>query len=64
MILKNNKKDVTVTVSQSKSPIKIKSMNQKKPSSPIRNNIKSRMESVQVNNLTLLNKKIADAPFS
>ena len=64
MILKNNKKDVTVTVSQSKSPIKIKSMNQKKSQSPIRNNIKSRMESVQVNNLTLLNKKIADAPFS
>jgi len=64
MILKNNKKDVTVTVSQSKSPIKIKSMNQKKSPSPIRNNIKSRMESVQVNNLTLLNKKIADAPFS
>ena len=64
MILKNNKKDVTVTVSQSKSTIKIKSMNQKKSQSPIRNNIKSRMESVQVNNLTLLNKKIADAPFS
>ncbi len=64
MILKNNKKDVTVTVSQSKSPIKIKSMNQKKSPSPIRNNIKSRMESVHVNNLTLLNKKIADAPFS
>ena len=64
MILKNNKKDVTVTVSQSKSPIKIKSMNHKRSPSPIRNNIKSRMESVQVNNLTLLNKKIADAPFS